>query len=328
METIRNYLESMFKNLPQTDAVIKAKYELGQMMEDKYTELIKEGKSENEAVGVVIAEFGNLEELAKDLGIADIYNTNKTVNRRKVSMEEVKRFLEASKKRAYMIATGVAFCISCVTGPIITDAFHLNDVLGVCLMFSLIAVGVALFIIAGGIMEDFEFMNREPCAVDVSVVDDIKNQRREFMPTYSILMAIGVLLCVFCFIPAVVFDEMSSSYAMEELSGAMLFWFVSAGVFLMIISKRIKHSFEKIISLNGENVFSDYDGFSKKNKNRDVKISNKTVRVILSVFWPTVTCIYLCWSFLTMAWYISWLIWPIAGVVNTLIRNIFADNEE
>ena len=44
------------------------------MMEDKYTELTEEGLSENEAVGTVISEFGNLEELAQTLGIEDYLN--------------------------------------------------------------------------------------------------------------------------------------------------------------------------------------------------------------------------------------------------------------
>ena len=39
------------------------------MMEDKYNELIAEGVSENTAVGTVISEFGNLDELAEDLGL-------------------------------------------------------------------------------------------------------------------------------------------------------------------------------------------------------------------------------------------------------------------
>ena len=68
METIRNYLETMFAKLPNTFEVQKAKNELWQMMEDKYTELIREGRTENEAIGIVISEFGNLDELAEDLG--------------------------------------------------------------------------------------------------------------------------------------------------------------------------------------------------------------------------------------------------------------------
>ncbi len=69
MDAIKNYLETMFLNLPNTPEVQKAKYELEQMMEDKYNELIANGKTENEAIGTVIAEFGNLDELAADLGI-------------------------------------------------------------------------------------------------------------------------------------------------------------------------------------------------------------------------------------------------------------------
>ena len=80
MEAIRNYLETMFLNLPNTPEVYKAKNELWQMMEDKYTELKAEGKSENEAVGTVISEFGNLDELAKDLGIEQIVHSTPVSN--------------------------------------------------------------------------------------------------------------------------------------------------------------------------------------------------------------------------------------------------------
>ena len=76
METIRNYLNAMFAGLPDTPEVRRAYEELAAMMEDKYTELIEEGRSENEAIGTVIAEFGNLEELAQDLGIEDCLNRN------------------------------------------------------------------------------------------------------------------------------------------------------------------------------------------------------------------------------------------------------------
>ena len=71
METIRNYLNAMFAGLPDTPEVRRAYEELAAMMEDKYTELMEEGVTENEAVGTVISEFGNLDELAQTLGIED-----------------------------------------------------------------------------------------------------------------------------------------------------------------------------------------------------------------------------------------------------------------
>lgn len=54
---------------------------------------------------------------------------------------------------------------------------------------------------------------------------------------------------------------------------------------------------------------------------------NKVLDSIMSVFWPTITCIYLIYSFLTFDWYISWIIWPIAAVVRGLINGIFFEEE-
>ena len=60
MEAIREYLSNLFMNMPETPDVLRAKAELMEMMEDKYEELLKDGKSEKEAIGIVISEFGNL----------------------------------------------------------------------------------------------------------------------------------------------------------------------------------------------------------------------------------------------------------------------------
>ena len=54
METIKNYLENMFSGLPRTDEMTKLKNDIYENMNDKYQELKAEGKSENEAIGIVI----------------------------------------------------------------------------------------------------------------------------------------------------------------------------------------------------------------------------------------------------------------------------------
>lgn len=102
MDAIKNYLETMFLNLPNTPEVQKAKYELGQMMEDKYRELIADGKTENEAIGTVIAEFGNLDELAEDLGIDSVLHHSQTFEAgRMVPLTEVKEYLKASSRQPF-----------------------------------------------------------------------------------------------------------------------------------------------------------------------------------------------------------------------------------
>ena len=322
METIKNYLESMFRNLPATEKVMRAKSELLQMMEDKYTELIKEGKSENEAVRTVISEFGNLEELSKDLGVDDIFKSTRTsnLNRRKVTFDEANEFLNTKKHTASFTALGIALCIMSVAGPICSDAFRLSDKLGVSLMFLMIGFGVALMIMASIKLSQFDFLKNEDCDIDSVTIQMIKNKRREFYSTYSVRLSVGVMLCVLCILPPVVFDHMG---LLEDLSGALLFIFVGTGVYFIVSSNIMKKAYELILGVN-------YSDTSIKNhkKGNQVTYKNNKVKVIMSVFWPTVTCIYLCWSFATLRWDISWLIWPIAGVGSGLINAIFSNSED
>ena len=110
MDTIKSYLETMFANLPATTEVLKAKDELWGMMEDKYNELISEGKSENEAVGTVISEFGNLDELAETLGL-NRQSSAPVDNRRTLTQDEARSFVSAGSRHAFLTALGVFLCI-------------------------------------------------------------------------------------------------------------------------------------------------------------------------------------------------------------------------
>jgi len=110
MDTIKMYIENLFQSLPKTDEVIKAKDELIAMMEDKYNELKIQGKNENEAIGIVISEFGNIDELKEELGIdnnSSSYEgaaTNKNQTVRSISLEETKEFIQSTAKLAFKIA--------------------------------------------------------------------------------------------------------------------------------------------------------------------------------------------------------------------------------
>ncbi len=99
MDAIFSYLDNMFAHLPKTEEVKRAKSELGQMMEDKYNQLRAEGRSDNEAVGQVISEFGNLSELAAELGISNQYQqASSDDNFVTVSDAEAESFIEKNQK--------------------------------------------------------------------------------------------------------------------------------------------------------------------------------------------------------------------------------------
>src|SRR5690625_941373 len=99
MDTIMSYLETMFAKLPKTQEIERVKQDLQLNMEEKYQELIAEGKTENEAVGTVISEFGNIDELMEELG----YDLNEEEEaQRSLTDQEIGEFLLESKHNAKM----------------------------------------------------------------------------------------------------------------------------------------------------------------------------------------------------------------------------------
>lgn len=53
---------------------------------------------------------------------------------------------------------------------------------------------------------------------------------------------------------------------------------------------------------------------------KQVTYKNERISQVMSVYWQTVTCIYLCWSFLTFDWHITWIVWVVAALVQQIIK--------
>jgi hypothetical protein len=306
MEAIKSYLETMFLHLPNTAEVYKAKNELWQMMEDKYTKLKEEGASENEAVGTVIAEFGNLDELADVLGIKQYIRQTEVISSKILSFEEAKAYLNAYEKHAFLIALGVFFCIISVALP---AAFDGSD-FSAALMFIPIAIGVGLFVYSGNcISQNWNYLKQGSYATDFSTTEYIRGERQRFKNSYAIMLTVGVMLCILSLVPPIVID-----------SAELLLFLVAAGVFFIVMAAIRMGSYNYLLQLNGRDTIG---GNYVPNQQGEVQYKSTTTTAIMSVYWPTVTCLYLIWSFLSFEWWHTWIIWPIASVVFALLKNLW-----
>ena len=298
METIKNYLDAMFANMPNTPEVKKAKAELLTMMEDKYNELIAEGETENSAVGTVISEFGNLDELADDLGLTkEVEETKERVSekpRRFVSMEEAKNYL----------AEGIP-------GMLLSHSAESISVIG---MFSMLAIAIALFVFTGINSNDWKFLKKELCQVDMATAQMVKDRKSNYKSTHALLMTIGVVLCVLCWLPCAIIEI--------DFVAAFIFLFVGIGVFLFIYSSSVMGSFDTILKLNDEKTISGSYG-----KEDDIVYVNKTATIIMEVYWTTVTCIYLMVSFVTFDWGRTWIIWIIGAIIHHILKIALAKED-
>lgn len=323
METIRNYLEAMFANLPNTPEVLHAKNELWQMMEDKYNELIADGKSDNEAVGTVIAEFGNLDEISEDLGIQNIVSKKEDITRRHVSMEEIKRYMHEHINYAYKLALGVFLCIISPAGVILSDALNISYAFGILFLMGSIAAAVALFVYSSIVMHRWDFLKKELCTIDFATVNYVHEQKERYLPTYALFMTIGIALCIVSFVPGVVIDELDISFHkfnISDLSVVLLFLFVAIGVFMIVLCNSVNKTYDSILKLNNASTVS---GNYVSSQHPETNYISPEAAAVMSVYWPTITCMYLIWSFLSFGWWYTWIIWPIAGIISAVLNGAF-----
>ena len=333
MEAIRNYLETMFLNLPNTPEVYKAKNELWQMMEDKYTELKNEGKSENEAVGTVIAEFGNLDELAEDLGIKQFVHQPQqaqTPNAVSLSMEDARQFLREHSRHSYFVALSVFLFILSACCPIFfgvaaDTSMRNSDVLdasGVILMFLFIAIGVGMLVYSNIRMGRWKQLEQGNFVTDFATTEYIQREMEHYKSTHALLLTIGIMLCILSVVPPILLDAVSSfaTDILEDCSGGFVLIIVAIGVFLIVSSSMRMGGYRTLLHLNNQNTVG---GNYVPDQQNCRQYSNPALAAVMSVYWPTVTCFYLIWSFLSFDWWITWIIWPIAAIIEALIKNLF-----
>ena len=319
METIKSYLEAMFAAMPNTAEVRKAKAELLQMMEDKYNELIESGQSENTAVGTVISEFGNLDELAESLGLVKVVEETRTreseESRRNVGMDEAKGFIENRRKKALLLALGVFFCIISVTCPILLGVMF--EALSVLFMFICIALGVGLIIYSSYVDSDWKYLRTELCKMDMATAEYVKEKLRNFSPVRALCVSVGVILFIVCWVPNLFYIDGGS------FGPALMFFFVGLGVFLIVYSSKILSGFEILLQLNDVNTIS---GTYVNQNVKPIKYKNKTAQTIVEIYWPVATCLYLILSFVTFRWDLTWIIWLVAGIMHrAVVINCRAD---
>ena len=328
MNTLKSYLESMFAKMPNTREVLRAKDELWQMMEDKYMELIAEGKNENEAVGTVISEFGNLEELSGVLGLENAFSYQPAggdttqeagiYDRQPLSFEEAKQYVDELVRQGFFVSIGVMLCIFSVIWPILSETFNWSQALGVTGMMLFIAAAVFLFVYSGIMVGKWDYIKKGNYMIDFDTAKVMQNEQSRFRKDYAVRLTIGIILCVLCWLPSMVIEETALGRIdqFENMGAVFLFIIVGIGVMMIVYSSMTMEAYKQILKNNDIRLVSgNYVRDSGKEK-----YINPTVETIMSLFWPTVTSVYLIWSFLTFDWHLTWVIWPVAGIISGVVK--------
>lgn len=333
METIYNYLDVMFASVEKTEQIEKIKADLTANMEDKYRELKSAGKSENEAIGTVIAEFGNVEELLKELNAVKQPNSaNETkstawteeteygditgicssgVRLKKVTEQEVDNYIIEKQIMLKKTAIGVFIIMMGVTAMILLahllpgiiinpSLVKMGRAIPIVVLLICVAAAVSIFINSGVRFSRYEYMEKGVW-VDKPLKNRLTKEMEAYLPTGTLALSSGVMLCI---LGVAVLLIMSAAIP-ENNDGrtyglSILFIMVAIATVLFIAVAGKKDIYTMLLGIE------DYAPERKK--------ENKIIGAVAFVVWPLTVAAFLVWGFAFNGWHIAWILFPVVGI--------------
>ncbi len=230
---------------------------------------------------------------------------------RTVSMEEAYAFLAIKEQNSRRVALAVMLCILSPAALILLGGAQAFGLLkwseesaagiGLIIMGLMVIPAVGLFIISGLRVSRYEYLEKEPVDTLYGVTGMVRDRKEKFQPMHVRYLLIGILICIASIIPLFVglFFGEESFWAIVGIASVLVM--AAIGVLLIVRVSIVWGSYQMLL---------EEEGYSRKSKE-----NSRNYGYIYSAYWCLITAAYLAWSFIGNHWQISWVIWPVAGIV-------------
>ena len=236
---------------------------------------------------------------------------------RSVSLEEASSFLENNERAASRISTGVMMCILApvllilIGGLAEADFIGISDATagagGTAILIVIVAIAVGLFVREGMRNKPYEYLDNTAIDTEYGVSGMVKERRDSYAETHSRLLIIGIMMCIIGAVPMLVIEmtKYSNNTDLLPIVGvAMMLVIIAVGVKLIVLTCIRQGGYDRLLEEG------DYTKLNKKAGKYD------------GIYWAVATVVYLGWSFITMRWELTWIVWPIAGVLFVAYREV------
>lgn len=172
-DKIRKYVNELFENAPNTKRANDLKDEIISNANDKYNDLVSEGKSVEEAYNQVIQEIGNVDELINEL------IKNNPINK--------ESSMEAKRKTALTVSISIGIYILSVISVIVLDELGMPDFITASSFLALVGISTCLLI--------YHFMSRPKYSkYEDTIVEEFKEWKGKKDNNKEIKKAINSIL--------------------------------------------------------------------------------------------------------------------------------------
>lgn len=315
MDTIRTYVDTMFRGLMMSREMEQLKEEILCNMEEKYQELKRDGKTENEAVGIVISEFGNIDELIKEFGI-DPQSAASRSDYNQMTSAEVDEYLKKSKKSAKLVAVGVDIILLGVAYMVLMfgllDDRGMNENLLVSItlfpLLFVIIISVGLFIYSGFSLEKYKNIEKGEFQISYETKAFLESLIEQERPAMIISVIVGVGLCIASPVPVILGRFMNDKASVAGVS--LLLIMIAAAVYLFIVFGTRSECCKRLLKI---------EEFAVEEQRK-----NKVIGAVAAVVFPIAALVFLIWGIGFGGWKICWLVFPAAGILFGIFASAYS----
>jgi hypothetical protein len=312
MDAIKEYIESLFLGIPESHEKEQLKNDLLANMEDRYEELIQDGKEENEAIGITIKEFGSMDEIIEELDFPSYEKEEQVFEGKEILEEEAEDYFKVFRKSAMGIGTGVLLVLLSLASLVALT--HLEGILiGIPAMLIFVAAAVGFFIFSGfSLTTANKKLDDRPISEKASKL--AAKSKMEFRLSFIICIVSGVILCIASPALLLIVSRLSS------LAAGILWMFLTVGfgVFFLIYGGMVQSSYTRLA--DGRIFIADEDNLGPRARSERNRELTPLQQLLDRYFWPLTIVIYLVWSFLFHSWSISWIIFPVFAFLHEAIE--------
>lgn len=235
MDTLRNYLNGVLMPYQDTEELHQLRERLLVDMEDKFRALRADGKSESEAIGIVISEFGDVDELMREARI----ERGEAGEPAFTPEYRVFEYLTWARKNARQIgiATGLV-----IISPSLT---MFDAAMGVLFLLLCVALAVGLYVhagMAGGQTRAIARgarLSKEGRAL-------VRQEQQVNEPKFRGAIVLAVCLCILSVVPVSALG-ISHYYGGVGLGVVLLFWMIAAAVYLFIAAGSMRAAYTRLL---------------------------------------------------------------------------------
>lgn len=236
---------------------------------------------------------------------------------REISLQEANDFMEITKQTAKKMSAAISACIISPVCLILLGGIseYKNTIsedaacgIGVAVLLIILAAAVSVLIIDGIKLSKYEYLEKETITLQYGVKGIVEKRKEEHAKTFRNGIALGTALCILGVVPLMLAVALKAGEYVLVWCVGLILVMVAIGVYVITGVSIPQGSFDKLLQ-TGEYTIEE-------------KELNRRTSFFPGTYWCLVTAGYLAVSFWKNNWDISWIVWPVAGVLFAALNRI------